>query len=123
MNVLLWILQILLALAFFAAGGLKATQPKDKLEEKLSWTEDFPLWFVRAIGYVELLGAAGLILPAVTGILPVLTPVAAVGLALTMLGAMVVHIRRKEPGMLVLNIVLCAMAVVVAWGRFGPHPL
>ena len=73
------------------------------------------------IGRLELFGALGLVLPAVFDVPTVLVPLAAVGLALIMLGAIVVHARRKEPQMVVANVVLLVLAVVVAWGRFGPY--
>jgi uncharacterized membrane protein YphA (DoxX/SURF4 family) len=72
---------------------------------------------------MELLGAAGLILPAVTGIAPILTPLAAAGLAVMMLLAALTHARRKELCGIALTVVLFALAVVIAWGRFGPYSL
>ncbi|MET0416768.1 MAG: DoxX family protein [Actinoplanes sp.] len=77
MNVVLWIVQIFLAVAFVLAGVMKSTQPKEKLQPNLPWVEDFSLGPVRLIGVAELLGGLGLILPATTGIAPVLTPIAA----------------------------------------------
>ncbi|MEV4237033.1 DoxX family protein [Nocardia sp. NPDC049737] len=121
MNVALWIVAGALAAMFGMAGVMKATQPKDKLAEKLWWVEDVSVGTLRVIGVSELLGALGLILPAVTGIAPVLTPTAAVGLAVIMALAVVVHARRKEPSAIVFNLVLLAAAVFVAWGRFGPY--
>ncbi|SHN15084.1 DoxX family protein [Cryptosporangium aurantiacum] len=121
MNVVLWVVQILLALVFGAAGVLKSTQPKEKLAPNLPWVEDFSLPVVRFIGVVELLAALGLILPAATGFATVLTPLAATGLAITMVLAAVTHARRKEPSGIVFNAVLFALAVFVAWGRFGPY--
>lgn len=121
MNVFLWVVQSALA-AMFAMGGLmKATQPKDKLAPKLPWVEDFSANTVRFIGVVELLGAIGLILPGATGIAPILTPVAATGLAVTMVLAAATHIRRREPSGVAFNVILFALAVLVAWGRFGPY--
>ncbi|MDR3664978.1 MAG: DoxX family protein [Mycobacterium sp.] len=78
---------------------------------------------IRAIGVVEILGAIGLIAPPLVHILPVLAPLAAVGLALVMVGAIVAHGRRKEIPNVVVNLVLFGLAVVVAWGRFGPYSL
>ena len=75
MNVFLWVLQIALAAVFVTAGVIKATQPKEKLVTSLPWVEDFSAGTVRLIAILELLAAIGLILPAVTGIPPVLTPV------------------------------------------------
>ncbi|MEV8634146.1 DoxX family protein [Streptosporangium sp. NPDC051023] len=121
MNVFLWVLQILLAAAFGMAGVMKATQPKDGLAPRLPWVEDFSPVQVRLIGVVELLGALGLILPALTGIAPILTPLAATGLAIIMVGAAAVHVRRKEYSGIVVNLVLLVLTAVIAWGRFGPY--
>jgi uncharacterized membrane protein len=120
-NVFLWVLQAALATAFGLAGVMKSTQPKEKLRPKLPWVRDFTPAQIRLIGVVELLGALGLILPAVTGIAPILTPLAAAGLAITMIGAAITHARRKEPSGIAVNVVLLALAVVIAWGRFGPY--
>ncbi|MCP2323940.1 putative membrane protein YphA (DoxX/SURF4 family) [Hamadaea flava] len=121
MNVLLWIVQILLAAAFVMAGVMKSTQPKEKLAPKLPWTEDFSSGTVKLIGIAELLGGLGLILPAAMGIAPILTPIAATCLGVIMVLAAATHIRRKEPSAVVFNLVLFALAAVVAWGRFGPY--
>jgi uncharacterized membrane protein len=123
MNVVLWILQIVLAAMFLMAGVGKATQPKEKLVPRLPWAEDYSASTVRFIGIAELLGAIGLVVPAVTGILPVLTPAAATGLAVLMALAMNTHRRRREPGAIAFTAVLFAVAVVIAWGRFGPYAL
>ncbi|GAB2979513.1 DoxX family protein [Saccharothrix stipae] len=123
MNVFLWILQAVLATAFGLAGLAKALQPKEKLRTTMPWVDDFTPTRVRLIGVVEVLGALGLVLPAVTGVAPVLTPPAAIGLAVTMLGAVVVHARRRESPAIAVNVVLLVLAAVVAWGRLGPHAL
>jgi uncharacterized membrane protein YphA (DoxX/SURF4 family) len=122
MNVVLWILQAVLALAFAMAGFMKLTQPKDKLVSRLPWVEDFSPTTVKLIGTAELAAALGLILPAATGIAPVLTPLAATGLAVLMVLAAITHARRKEPGAIAVNAALLILAAVVAWGRFGPYP-
>jgi uncharacterized membrane protein YphA (DoxX/SURF4 family) len=122
MNVALWIVAGLLALAFLAAGLMKISQPKEKLAASgMAWTEDFSPGAVKAIGTLELLAAIGLILPAALGIVPVLTPLAATGLVVVMIGAAVTHARRKEHQMILANLVLLALAAVVAWARFGPY--
>jgi len=121
MNVFLWILQIVLAAMFAMAGVAKSTQPKEKLAARLAWVDDFSPGTVRFIGVVELLAAIGLVAPAATGVLPVLTPLAATGLAIVMVLAMNTHRRRREPGGIAFNAVLLAVAVVIAWGRFGPY--
>jgi uncharacterized membrane protein len=121
MNVVLWIVQAVLAVAFVLAGVMKATQPKEQLAPKLPWAEDFSPGTIRLIGVAELLGGIGLILPAVTGIAPILTPIAAACLAFVMVLAAVTHIRRKEPSGVAINAVLFALAALVAWGRFGSY--
>ena len=116
-------LQILLALAFLAAGITKVTQPRQKLATSMGWVEDFSDNGVRTIGALEVLGALGLLLPSLTGVATVLVPIAAVGLALLMVGAAATHRRRGELPMIGINAVLLVLAVVVAWARFGPYPL
>jgi uncharacterized membrane protein len=119
MNVLLWIVQGLLAAAYLAAGVLKATQPREKLAKNMGWVDDYSPGAVKAIGVVEALGAIGLILPWATGIAPVLTPLAATGLAIVQILGAVVHVRRKENGSLPINAVLFLLAAFVAIGRFA----
>lgn len=123
MNVVLWIVAGVLGLAFLAAGGMKLAQPKEKLAASgMGWTEDFSQPGVRVIGALEVLAGIGLVLPALLNVAPVLTPLAAVGLALLMVGAAVTHARRKEPQMVTVNVVLLALAVFVAVGRFSFAP-
>jgi len=123
MNIVLWIVQILLALAFLMAGGMKVSQPIEKLKKAMSWTSHTSVGTVRLIGILEILGALGLILPAVTHILPWLTPVAAIGLVLTMIGAAIVHIRLKEFAGLGAPLVLFLLALFIVYGRFMISPL
>jgi hypothetical protein len=121
-DVVLWIVAGVLAAAFLGAGLMKLGQPKKKLADSgMGWTEDFSDGAVKGIGALEVLGALGLILPAVFDIATVLVPIAATGLALLMLGAAATHARRKENQMIVANVVLLALAVFVAWGRFGSY--
>lgn len=122
MNVVLWIIAGLLAAAFLAAGVMKTLQPKEKLiASGLAWAGDFSDTQVKLIGAVEALGAIGLVLPALLDIAPVLVPIAATGLAITMAGAIVVHVRRNEIPGSVPSLVLLVLSAVVAWGRFGPY--
>jgi len=123
MNIALWIVQILLALAFAMAGIMKVTQPIDRLETRMGWVKDVGPRGVRLIGSLEILGAIGLILPAITGILPWLTPVAAAGLALTMVGAMITHGRRGEYSGIAANLVLLVLALFIVYGRFVIVPI
>jgi hypothetical protein len=76
---------------------------------------------IKTIGVLEVLAAVGLILPALVDNVPVLVPLAALGLVPLMAGAMITHARRREFQMIVVNLVLLVTAAVVAWGRFGPY--
>ncbi|BBX42689.1 DoxX family protein [Mycobacterium simiae] len=122
MNVALWILQGILAAAFAGAGLMKLTVDKKSLADKgMNFVDEVSPGFVKALGAAELLGAIGVVLPAIVHIAPLLVPVAATCLALVMVGAIVVHIRRAEYAALLAPAVLLVAAVVVAWGRFGPN--
>jgi uncharacterized membrane protein YphA (DoxX/SURF4 family) len=122
MNLALWIVAIVLAAVFAASGLMKQFVPKDKLVTSgQGWAQDFSPTNIRLIGLAEILGAIGLVLPAAVRIAPILVPLAAVGLALVMAGAVVVNARRKDGATIAVNLVLIAVAVFVAWGRFGPY--
>lgn len=118
-----WIVQILLALLFLLVGLFKLTQPYEKVAERMTWAKYAQPNIVKSIGGLEILGAIGVILPAVTRILPWLTPLAAVGLGCTMIGATITHLRLKEYPQIVGNIVLFALAVFVAYSRFVVFPI
>jgi hypothetical protein len=124
MNTALWIDAGLLAGVFALSSSAKLFVSKDRLATVPlgGWTEDASVGFVKALGALEALAAAGLILPAVLDIAPVLVPMDAVGIALLMVGAMTTHLRRHEPAGVALNLAYLAMAAFVAWGRFGPRP-
>ncbi|SCL32286.1 DoxX-like family protein [Micromonospora pallida] len=122
MNLALWIVAGLLAAIFLASGVMKLVQSKEKMAASgLGWVEDWNLSTIKAIGALEILAAVGLILPAVLDIMPILVPLAALGLALLMVGAIITHLRRGETQALVVNVVLLALSAFVAWGRFGPE--
>lgn len=122
MNVVLWVIAGLLAAAFLFSGATKLLRSREQLiASGLGLYEGWPPPAIKALGVLEVLAAIGLILPAVTGIAPILVPLAATGLVVTMVGAMVVHARRGEFPYLTLNLVLLILAAVVAWGRFGPY--
>lgn len=118
MNIVLWIIQGLLALIFFMAGAMKLFKSKNELREKLGdWVDQYTGMSIKLIGLSELLGAIGIIIPMAVGILPILTPLAAIGLAMTMVGAMKVHYQRKEKSKIVINVVLMLFAIFTAIGR------
>ena len=124
METALGIAQVLLAAIFLATGLTKLTQPRAQLAAgPMSWAADVTDAEFRAVGLLEVLGALGLVLPGALGIAPVLTPVAAVGLALTMVGAIATHVRKGETDRLAVPIVLLALTLFVAVERSGPHSL
>ena len=124
MNLALWIIAGVLAFAFFGSGAMKLAQSKDKLVASPTggWAADFSPASIKLIGVAEILGAIGLILPAVLHIAPKLVPLAAVGLILVMVGAAVVHARRHELPNVAINVVLLLLAAFVEWGRAVPLP-
>lgn len=122
MDIILWIIAAVLALVFLAAGTMKLTQPKEKLAASgQGWVENFSSGAIKGIGTAEILGALGLILPALLNIAPVLVPAAATGLFLLMIGAAITHARRKETPNLTVNAVLGILAATIAITRFGPY--
>jgi uncharacterized membrane protein YphA (DoxX/SURF4 family) len=118
MGIALWVVQVLLAAAFVVSGATKLSQPKEKLVKNMAWVEDFSQPTVRIIGALEVLGAIGIVVPALTGIVPSLTPLAALGLVLTMIGAALTHLRRSEYSVITVPAVLLILAAFVAYGRF-----
>jgi uncharacterized membrane protein YphA (DoxX/SURF4 family) len=124
MDTALWIVQSLLAGIFLATGLIKLTQPRLKMAAgPMAWAADVTDRQFRTVGLLEVLGAIGLILPGTLGIAPRLLPVAALGLGLTMIGAIVTHVRYGEAERLAVPIVLLGLALFVAVERFGAHSL
>lgn len=122
MNITLWIITVLLTLLFLAPGAMKIAQPKAKLAASgQGWVDDYSNGVVKRIGALEILGALGLILPALLHIATVLVPMAASGLFRLMLGAAITHPRRHETPNVIINIVLGILAAGVAIARFGPY--
>jgi uncharacterized membrane protein len=120
-NIALWVIQIFLALGFLAVGFGHTVRFESSLSNpRMAWLKDVGRDNMRIIGALEIAGALGLILPALTGILPWLTPLAAVGLALLMLFAIIFHLRRGEPW--VGNLLFLVLAVVVVVGRVFVKP-
>jgi uncharacterized membrane protein YphA (DoxX/SURF4 family) len=118
MNIALWIIQGILAAMFLMAGVSKSTQPIPKLVKTVTWADRFPVSTVRLIGILELLAAFGLILPWALQILPVVTPLAATGLVLIMLLAILHHSKHNESKAIGFNAALLLLAALVAFGRF-----
>src|SRR5436853_4699238 len=114
-NIALWVVQVLLALMYIMAGGMKISQPMAGLAAMgMAYTTALPEAFIRFVGTMEILGALGLILPAATRILPLLTPLAAAGLSLVQVSAIVLHAARGETAMtLPINLALLALSLFV----------
>jgi uncharacterized membrane protein YphA (DoxX/SURF4 family) len=117
-NIALWIAAGLLAAMFLMTGGMKAVTPREKLIGTMEGLRVLSPAQIKALGVVEILGAIGLILPRALNIAPVLTPLAAVGCMIVMIGATVVHYRMKDFKGIGVPVVLLILAIVVAAGRF-----
>ena len=118
MNTLVWIIQSLLVVLFLMAGFMKTITPREKLIEKMAWTNDFTGNTIKLIGVSEVLGALGPMLPMLFSIFPLLTPVAALCLLIVMLLAIGTHARRKEKKEIMLNSILAIMLLFVTIIRF-----
>ena len=128
MNIALWILQGFLATIFLIAGGIKVIKSKDELKalggEKMNWVDSTSAISVKLIGTLEVLAAIGLILPQLTGIMPGLVPLAALGLVSTMIGAMIIHqLRGEGPKAIMPVVILLLMAAFTTYGRFDFIPV
>ncbi|SEO06316.1 DoxX-like family protein [Duganella sp. CF517] len=119
----LWLAQIAVALVFAASGLTKLFMPIAELTAMMTWPGDYPLPFVRAIGMVDLLGAAGVLLPSLTRIRPWLTVLAAGCCVLLQILAIGFHASRGEFSVLPLNFVLLPLCVLVLWGRGKSMPI
>ena len=118
MNIVLWVAQILLAAMFGMAGIMKTLQTA-RAKEQLPWAKNRSDAFVRFVGISELLGALGLTLPLLTGVLPWLTVLAAIGLTLIQLLAIFTeHLPKKEYNVIPINVILIAIAVFIVLGRW-----
>lgn len=115
MELAYWIVAGLLAAFYVYAGAKKVVQSQEQLQPMMGWVDRVPMPAVRTIGVLEVLGAAGLILPPLTGIAPGLATAAAVGLLLIQVGAIVLHLSRGEARLIGLNIALLVIAAVVVW--------
>ena len=117
-NALLWALQAPLALLFLFSGARKLRRTEAQIRA-VYWVRDTPTAVVRAIGVLEILGALGLIVPGLTGVWPWLTPLAALGLAGLMVGAAWVNYRVRAYLLLAANVVIGALAALIAYGRLA----
>jgi putative oxidoreductase len=124
-NIALWVVQVLLAALYLMAGFIKLVQPIDALVAMgMAYASALPDAFIRFVALMEILGALGLLLPAATRIFPWLTPLAAVGLSVVQVSAIVLHGIRGETAMtLPMNLVLLALSLFVVWGRWRKAPI
>ena len=121
MNIALWIAQVLLAGMYGMAGSMKAFQPvKVRENPQMTWAKEKPDTYIRFVGTSEFLGAFGMLLPILTGILAWLTPVAAIGLSIIQLLAIFQeHLPKKEYNVIPMNVILLALSLFVAIGRWS----
>ena len=119
MTVALWIVQGLLAALFLFAGGMKLVLPLEQMKDPV----ELPGAFLRFIGVAEVLGALGLVLPGLLRIRPGLTPLAAAGLVIIMIGATVLTLALGQVGPALISLVVGCLAAFVAYGRWRLAPL
>ena len=124
MNVVLWILQVLLALLFLFAGGTKLVMSAEALSQPAAPNQVMlPVAFLRFIGVCEFLGGLGLLLPGLLKIKPFLTPLAALGLAIIMIGAVIVSVMGGLIPVALLNLVIVLLLLFIAYARWRVRPL
>ncbi len=121
----LWVAQVLLAAVYLMAGWMKLTQPMADLAAMgMGYTVEMPELFIRFVGLMEILGAIGLVAPAASRIMPILTPLAALGLSVVQVAAIILHATRGETAMtLPMNLILLALSLFVLWGRLHKAPI
>lgn len=122
-NLVLWVLQVLLAFFFVMAGYSHALAPFDQVAPQATWMNDVHRWFSRFIGFAEIAGGLGLILPSPLRLSPWLTPAAALGLATIMLLAIPLHILKGEASVIWIHALIAAAAMFIAWGRWRKDPI
>jgi len=123
MSVALWIAAGLLAAVNLTFGAVKLVMSRAALTQNMAWVEHFSDVSVRGIGTLEVLAAVGLILPGVLHVAPILVPVAATGIVVLQIGALITNVRYDEVNRIPINVVLIALSLFVAVGRFGPDHL
>jgi uncharacterized membrane protein YphA (DoxX/SURF4 family) len=121
MNIILWILQVLLGLLFVFSGVMKFVMSVEQMNEQAPIV--LPGIFLHFIGVCEILGGIGLILPGALRTKPLLTPLAAAGLAIITAGATVITLMGPMKGAAVIPLVTCLLCIVIAWGRWRAWPI
>ena len=122
LNVALWVIQVLLAWFFVMVGYSHAVMPFEQIAPQATWMNDVPRWLSLFIGYAEIVGGLGLIVPAVTRLTRWLTPLAALGLATIMILAIPFHVLKGEASVTWIHALIAALAGFVAWGRWRKAP-
>jgi hypothetical protein len=123
MNASLWTAQALLFLFFGGAGIVHGLFPVEEAAKNAPWADDVPVALLRFIGISELLGAIGVLVPALTRVKPFLTPLAALGCMTLMILAAIFHISRGEMGMVPVNLSVALVSAFVWWGRSKKLPV
>lgn len=122
MDNVLWGFAWVLVAMFLPVGVIKLVESREKLMNgPWPWAEDFSARTIKLIGVLEVLGVIGLVVPPLVDVAPWLSPVAASGLLILMVGAFYTHIRREEHHLLLINAPLMVLLIVEIWGRFGPY--
>jgi hypothetical protein len=123
LRISLWVAQALVFFVFASAGAVKFFTPIPQLAAMMPWTGEHSETFVRVIGLIDLAGGIGILLPALTRIVPGLTVLAALGCTVLQVFAITFHVSRGEAAVTPLNFVLLALAVFVLWGRARKAPI
>ena len=123
LGITLWVLQVLLASFFVMVGYSHALMPFDQIAQQATWMNDVPRRLSLFIGYAEIAGGLGLIIPGATRLAPWLTPLAALGLATIMILAIPFHVLKGEASVIWMHALIAALAVFVAWGRWRKAPI
>lgn len=123
LRISLWVAQGLVFFVFVSAGVVKLLTPIPQLAAMMPWTGEHSETFVRVIGLIDLAGGIGILLPALTRIMPGLTVLAALGCTVLQVFAVVFHVSRGEAAVTPLNFVLLALAAFVLWGRASKAPI
>ncbi|MEW2165334.1 DoxX family protein [Streptomyces sp. NPDC007084] len=121
MNIAAWIVSVLVAVMFLGAGAMKLRKSKKQILEdpKMGWAQDFSEPMIKFIGFAEVAGAIGIVLPWAVDVLPALSPIAGYGLAVLMVGAVIVHARRREFAAIPVGFLFTAAPLFVAIARTG----
>ena len=123
LSIALWVLQLLLACFFVMVGYSHALMPFDQIAQEATWLNDVPRWLSLFIGYAEIAGGLGLVIPPAIRVAPWLTSLAALGLATIMILAIPFHVLKGEASVIWTHTLIAALAVFVAWGRWRKAPI